>query len=452
MKQTKKVWKFFGYRECDAMASYFEQMAEEGWHLESLGVGITFRKGEPKKVRYEIEVFPKATDLDTRPEPATQEFSEYCQAAGWEFVCAFRKFCVFRTEDSDVVPIETDPNQRFEHIRKAVMPTTCATWILYLLCAAFFFRQAYSAYSFLNIGDMLMNVSLLIVCVCFTIDFLDAICWQHKSRKMLALNMPVVYGNEGFIRKFLHIGPVIILYCAICSWGVYRHNYYMLCSALTIFAIYGLGRIVAVKARFSREHAYITRFVIAVVLVPVISVVAMMLTTSQEAKSQNVDYSKIEIPLHSYELTGINDKTEELIDYEKEGSFLASRESYWIQYGNKGHQLCYEIIASDSEWILNQFWKENIHYTHPAKYKFTADFNISEQEAARWDAVSAAKTESDWYEDIDNESVYSFTKSEYVLRYPECLIVFVYDDEVTPQVVEVVKNLKNEQLRVGIRK
>lgn len=118
MKEIKKVWKQFHYRECDALAAYLEEMALQGWHLETMGLTLSFRKGVPKKVRYEIEVFPKASEFDLKPEPDTEEFTEYCLKAGWEFVCMHRRFCVFRTEDPDVVPIETDELQRFKNIKK----------------------------------------------------------------------------------------------------------------------------------------------------------------------------------------------------------------------------------------------------------------------------------------------------------------------------------------------
>jgi hypothetical protein len=52
-----------------------------------------------------VEVFPKATENDIRPEPHTQEFAEYCEAAGWKFIDAEQKFCIFKKMDPDTADL-----------------------------------------------------------------------------------------------------------------------------------------------------------------------------------------------------------------------------------------------------------------------------------------------------------------------------------------------------------
>ena len=50
--------------------------------------------------------------MDTRPEPDTEEFADYCAAAGWEFIDSSRKFVVFKKIRQDAVPIFTEEEKQ----------------------------------------------------------------------------------------------------------------------------------------------------------------------------------------------------------------------------------------------------------------------------------------------------------------------------------------------------
>ena len=58
----KTVFKHFSYPRCDDFATYLENMAAKGWHLESWGAGLKFRRGEPEQATYAVEVFSEATE------------------------------------------------------------------------------------------------------------------------------------------------------------------------------------------------------------------------------------------------------------------------------------------------------------------------------------------------------------------------------------------------------
>lgn len=118
MKGKKTVRKAFSYRNCDDFAAYLNHMARQGWHFKEWRAGLAFESGEPEDAVYAIEVFNKADETDTRPLPETEEFAEYCEAAGWKFVDASRKFVVFKRIREDAVPIMTD-QERFDAISDA---------------------------------------------------------------------------------------------------------------------------------------------------------------------------------------------------------------------------------------------------------------------------------------------------------------------------------------------
>ncbi len=116
--KKKTVRKTFCYRNCDDFAAYLNHMARLGWHFKEHRTGLIFEQGEPEDSVYAVEVFSKADETDTRPLPETEEFAEYCEAAGWKFVDAWRKFVVFKRIRPDAVPIMTD-EERFEAISEA---------------------------------------------------------------------------------------------------------------------------------------------------------------------------------------------------------------------------------------------------------------------------------------------------------------------------------------------
>ena len=105
--KTKFVPLIFSYLECDGLARYLERQAEKGWHFKAFRLGLEFEKGEPRRVTYDVQTFLKNKETDTAPEPETEEFAAYCEAAGWEFADSTKRFLVFRKDRWNAQPIYT---------------------------------------------------------------------------------------------------------------------------------------------------------------------------------------------------------------------------------------------------------------------------------------------------------------------------------------------------------
>ena len=114
----KRVFRRFRYRSCDAMACFLEEMAGKGWGFSGWRWGMVFEREAPAAVCYDVEVFPKGSEMDLRPSEAAQEYAEYCREAGWELIDSRKKFCVFRRIKEDAVPIVT-PAERFQNVKSA---------------------------------------------------------------------------------------------------------------------------------------------------------------------------------------------------------------------------------------------------------------------------------------------------------------------------------------------
>ena len=96
MKTRKREFPKFRYRECDAFAEYLQERSMKGWHFKEWKFGLVFEKGEPEDIVYDVEVLPKGSEMSLRPEMETEEYAEYCKAAGWKMIDAQRRFCIFR--------------------------------------------------------------------------------------------------------------------------------------------------------------------------------------------------------------------------------------------------------------------------------------------------------------------------------------------------------------------
>lgn len=118
MKNQKRVFRTFQYRETEIFAGYLHEQSMKGWHFKEWKFGLVFEKGEPADIRYAVEVFPKGKEEDLKPEEDAMDYAAYCEAAGWEFVDGARKFCIFRQKKKDAAPIVTE-EERFQNIYQA---------------------------------------------------------------------------------------------------------------------------------------------------------------------------------------------------------------------------------------------------------------------------------------------------------------------------------------------
>lgn len=81
--------------ECVAAEAYLELMAEKGWLLQSIkGPFLRFKKIEPQK-RYSVDVLHKVSIFDRKNSDKALEYREYCQTAGWNYICQKGKIQIY---------------------------------------------------------------------------------------------------------------------------------------------------------------------------------------------------------------------------------------------------------------------------------------------------------------------------------------------------------------------
>ena len=111
----KQVRKHFSYTQCDDFAAYLQEISRRGFHFTEWKGGLVFEKGEPEDVTYQVEVFADGEEMDQRPSQDTEEYRDYCAAAGWKFLDGKARFCIFRKEAEDAPDILA-PEERIRNI------------------------------------------------------------------------------------------------------------------------------------------------------------------------------------------------------------------------------------------------------------------------------------------------------------------------------------------------
>lgn len=121
MKETKRCICNFSFYDQQAIEEKLEDMAQRGWMLEKTGSFTwTYRRMEPKALRFCVTYFPAASEFDPGPTEGELTKLDYCAQAGWELVASWGVMQIFSSENPDAVPIETEPVTQVENLRRSM--------------------------------------------------------------------------------------------------------------------------------------------------------------------------------------------------------------------------------------------------------------------------------------------------------------------------------------------
>lgn len=240
MKKT--IFKNFEYMECDDFEAFLEEMAALGWHFKEWKLGLVFEKGTPSEEKYAVEVFIHGNEMDTRPEPNTEEFAEYCEEVGWKLIDAKRKFCIFKRCREDAVSITT-LEERLENITEAAAKQRKERIVTFgIIAACQWFRL-----SQLDFEGFIFNNLRLLLFLAFNVGFVYQIIryilfqvWIQKSGQKIQMGEPVYYGSGKLndrareMRKTLFSLLVIVMVAA----GLWHYEqYWLIAGVVAIFVV-----------------------------------------------------------------------------------------------------------------------------------------------------------------------------------------------------------------------
>jgi hypothetical protein len=389
MQNEKLIRKVFMGRpyELAAVETYLEEMAAKGFMFVKVkGMNYFFRKCEPIKLKFSIDVFKKASIFDTREESATLEYIEYCKEAGWQFLYSSGKIQYFCTDKEDVIPIHTDDRIKFREINILTLLQMLPSWIcviwMFFLYFSRIFRWHYINFIYeiadnttiMNYGIMLLLGILTIVSITHYLVFLIKNLIRISQKKGVRYNtIKQVTRFNIFYVSILVLAMVLLLLNSILI------GRYLFILMLSLFLIFGI--IILLNYIRMGNHKLSRNFNIAAMAG--IGTVALFLTygfmfiivmfglfhdensetinVQTEEGIETIYYSEDEIPLTLDDLgiaTGNYDYLDSYADENK--SIFAEYNSYYmmesfIDYDKNENYISYDIFKSSYQWIMERY-------------------------------------------------------------------------------------------------
>ena len=413
-KNTKTIWRGFDYMHCDDFARLLMDMAAKGWHFKEWGAGLKFEKGEPENAIYAVEVFSKASENDTRPEPETKEFAEYCEAAGWQFVDAKQKFCIFKKIDENAAELFT-PEERVQNSFKA------STWgypiALLVLYGINAFLQWVNVSSFFE--RYIFSPTFLFGFSVWNVMFLGQLCsFVYAFFKKRKLVKEIKDGKEIYIgarfRNGIHftmrdIYVAILLALLTYYFIVIKQTELIIINAVLVGATL-LMAVLINKFRPERETNILIQ--IGFTMVAFISIFALTFGIIVDTED-GVNEQKDEVPLlisdyrdYPYE--------EDDIDIYHESNIFGSVDNYFVI--TEEESIYYTIYRTENSKILDGIWEREF-----VEKKFNE---------------GASECTSSW----GAERAFRNKKGEYYVRYEDSILVFRdYEDVyLTPDQIDII--------------
>ena len=357
--KRKTVLKGFDYMHCDDFAKYLSDMAAKGWHFVEWGAGLKFEKGEPEQAVYAVEVFQKASENDMRPEPNAQEFAEYCESAGWKFLDAKQKFCIFKKIDQEATELYT-PEER---VNNALKGTFSASAIILLVLYGInvvlrWSRLATIFESNIFSGSFFFEISIwTVMFIGQSMMLLYAFYKSIKLKKKVRMGEKIYIGNRQDGKYHINIKDiymVMLIVLLMYYFFIMDKVGLIILNAAIIVGTLGFAFIIN-KIRPERDTNIAIQIVFAIVLMISIVFFTMMIFIEN---GENSNSGKEEVPLTITDYRECDDVVEETSVY-AEQNLLGSVSRYFV-YG-KENAISYRIYKSEYVWILDKIWEEVVN-------------------------------------------------------------------------------------------
>ena len=194
MNDTKRRIEIFSFFNQNGIRDHLEKMAQKGWMIEKLtNFGWIYRPIEPKKIRFAVSYYPKASEFDPEPSEEQKTFHDFCAHTGWELACASAQLQIFYNERENPTPIETEPKLELEAIhasaKKSFLPAYFVLLGISILQGVMFVSGL--------LGDpigLLANPTRLFAGFCFplcmALCLVELACyfgWYSRARKAAAM-------------------------------------------------------------------------------------------------------------------------------------------------------------------------------------------------------------------------------------------------------------------------
>ena len=216
---TKYRMESFALYDYQGVERHLEKMEARGWRLERTGLFWKYRRVEPRQVHYAVTYIPGLSEFDPVPTREQTQLRELCAAAGWEEAGNWLQMQIFRTEQPDPLPLETEDAVRLDVLRRAgrksvVQQNILLILTLLLLLAQNLFRLFWDPVQILSMTSwMLAMLGLLLAFLVTAGNLLDYVLWIRRSERSVAQGGPCApsSGYRWLARIFWPLYGVVML-------------------------------------------------------------------------------------------------------------------------------------------------------------------------------------------------------------------------------------------------
>lgn len=193
MRKTKRRMETLSFYDRTGVERHLEQMAEKGWMIDRVtSLGWVYRRIEPKKLRFAVTYYPKASDFDPGPSEGQQVYHAFSAHAGWKYVCSWAQMQIFCTDQPDPVPIETDPEIELETIHAAMVKGFLVPYgILLAIGLLWIAMLVHDLWDdpiglFSSATNLFMAVVWPLLGLLCIVEIVAYLCWRARARKAAA--------------------------------------------------------------------------------------------------------------------------------------------------------------------------------------------------------------------------------------------------------------------------
>ncbi|WP_270563428.1 DUF2812 domain-containing protein [Clostridium beijerinckii] len=358
---TKITFLIYSPYEYTAVEEYLEIMAKKGWLLTKIkGPFFRFKKIEPQKIKYSVDVIGKISYYDSKKYNELLEYREYCSAAGWDFICQASEIQVFCSkENTEIVSIHTDETEKFEQVFKSSLRGRLSElFITILLIFNVYSQTTYGTAYFLssNFSIFIAFIGTLFISTNI-IKLINLIVWSIRAKWKLKKYGFTPYNTYGVLRikniliSILSLLAIFSTPLFLISDNLDKENSILplFITVITFIIIIFLLKEFIKKNNYSRN----ARITINIACIFVFAFLLLSLTTGRILSNTNDDknysstYSDLNLTIADFISNETIDKSP-YIDYTR--SILATRIDY--SCGSKDKYLHYTLLQSKYPLVI----------------------------------------------------------------------------------------------------
>ena len=447
MRDKKRVVEIYSYYDHSGLARRLERMAARGWMLEKAGsVFWTYARCEPVRAHFSVTYCAHASVYDPEPGEGELSFRDFCEHTGWRFVSSIGAMQIYVNFSDNPVPIDTDPELEVENIHRTARRAVTLPYAVIFILGLLLLLMQLGLYrmdplSWLaDTSNMSGSICWVVLMLMSAADVINYYLWYFRAKKAAA--------HGEFLPShgtyFLQITALVMVLAAAALMVVglaFNRQSFMLTTFAVLLVLFvlmqalvqafsALMRRAGVSAGANRAVTFIAAFVLTMA----VTSGGMAFTLGLERRG--VFDGEDGAPLTLAELEGTGQESE-ANTYLRSSPVLAEysySEYYFQQWGEGVHgkilSLSYEITS----------------VRLPSLYDRCVTLRLEELNDLDWPEGLRS-----WYEAVDpgpwgadaayrcRSEISEGWRNSWLLCYPDSLVVFEYDGEMTPERYETVR-------------